>query len=204
MRFLPEALLCVACLLHDFIQFRTLLYEVFRALFNHFGGLGKFLLLLFYLDLRLLNLLVAEFNLQRLELDLLCQGVVFTVVAHVVELFLVAVEAVLSQPYVALLLVNGVFVVLDLTLYLLAACVHALYFILEVFHFKRKFTAHGTLLVNLRKCRLQLEKGFELFLNIHLCLFLCHNIVFILCVCFPFSSFICRKTLFTHRKKRSS
>lgn len=72
--------------LHDFIKFGLLLAECLGAVFNEFFALGEFLFLLLYLNECLTDFLVAELYFKILELYFLGQGVILTIVLHIVEL----------------------------------------------------------------------------------------------------------------------
>ena len=126
--------------------------------------MSQLALLVLNLHVSLLNLLVAKLYLEALELDFLCQRVVLAVVAHLVELLLVALYALLSLCYLALLLSDSLLEVCDVALYVLHTCLQACNLVFKVLHFKRQLAAQCALLVDSRESGLKLVEGLQSFL----------------------------------------
>ena len=133
-----------------------------------FGAVGN-------LCRRFAYLLVAQFNLERLELNLLAQHIVFAVVAHLVDLSLVAFEAGFGGGYLALLLNDGGLQLVDVGLYLVQSCGQTCYLVFQVLYFERQFAAQCSLLVDGREGGLQAIQVLELLLyGEFFWIFLCH------------------------------
>ena len=125
-------------------------------------GVGKLTFLVVNLSQCLAYLLVTQLDFKALELDLLCQGVVFAVVLHVVELTLVALYALLGLLNLALLLCHGVLKLLYLILDFSNADVQTFNLVVQVLNFKGQLATERTLLVDGRQCGLKLIKGLQL------------------------------------------
>ena len=88
-----EDILLFASLLHDFIQFATLVVKVTLTSLQLFLGLLESHLTVLNTLLCFVDFLLTEFYLQSLEFYLLSQGVVLTIVLYVIELLVVAATA---------------------------------------------------------------------------------------------------------------
>ena len=126
--------------------------------------MSQLALLVLNLHVSLLNLLVAKLYFEALELDFLCQRVVLAVVAHLVELLLVALYALLSLCYLALLLSDSLLEVCDVALDVLHTCLQACNLVFKVLHLKRQLAAQCALLVDSRESGLKLVEGLQSFL----------------------------------------
>ena len=127
----------------------------------------------------LADLLVAQLNLQRLELNLLRQRVVLAVVLHIVELFGVAVDARLGLLDVSLLHADSLAEFVYLTLDFLHTGGQTHNFVFQVLNFERQLTAQCFFLIDGRQCRLQLIEGFQALLHRQVSrIFFCHNLSF--------------------------
>ena len=104
---LLEIFLSLAGLLHDGIEFVALRLKVLLTLGERSLCVGEVVLALLHFLVGFADFLVAEFDLQCLELDLLGQRVVLAIVLHLVELSLVAVYAGLVLINLIALLCNG-------------------------------------------------------------------------------------------------
>ena len=132
------------------------------AVVHHVVGVGKLTLLVVNLSQCLAYLLVTQLDFKALELDFLCQGVVFAVVLHVVELTLVALYALLGLLNLALLLCHGVLKLLYLILDFSNADVQTFNLVFQVLNFKGQLATERTFLVDGRQCGLKLIKGLQL------------------------------------------
>ena len=159
--FLLQLILLSAGLLDNLIELALLQVQVTLLLIQHSLGSLQFFLLLSDAALGLADFLVTELNLQRLILNLLRQCVVLTVVAHVVQLLLVAGHDVLGLNNLALLLRDGTFELVNLALDALHASVHTFNLSLEVLYLQGQFTTQSLFLVDGRQGRLQLEEGLQ-------------------------------------------
>ena len=124
------------------------------AVLDDLFGMLKVVALLLNLYLSLANLLVAEFYFKRLILDLLCERIKFTVVLHIVELFLIAVNACLCLDNLATFHLNGCLEVGYFRLNLLDTGVQTGNLIFQVLYFEGQFTAQRTFLVDGRESSL--------------------------------------------------
>ena len=176
MGFLAQSLFLHACLIHDLVQFALLHVEVTLFLLKHGSGAIQLHILLLDAALGLTDLLVAEFDLQRLELNFLRQCVILTVVAYVVQLLLVALHQVLRLDDLATLLRDGAIELVYLGLDTLDTRSQTFNLGLQVFYLQRQLTTQGSLLVNRRQGGLQLEEGLQFLLYRQICrIFLCHK-----------------------------
>ena len=159
-----QFLLLGAGLFHDLVQLAALHFEVGLLLFQQFLSALEIFCALADTLLCIGNLLVAELNLERLELNLLAQHVVLTVVAHFVQLLLVAVNAGLSFNNLTLLLRDGTLELVNLVLDAFNTGGQTFDFCVKVFYLQGQFTAQCLLLVNRREGGLKLEQIFQLLL----------------------------------------
>ena len=161
---------------HDLLEFRLLHIQVTLTLSNHLLISLQLVLLLLNTSVGLTDLLVAEFNLQCLELDFLAQCVILTVVLHLIELTLITSHAGLSLNDLTFLLGDGALELSNLVLDLLNTGGQTFDLIFQVLNLKRQLTSQCTLLVDSRECSLKLIKGLQLLFHSQICrIFLCHN-----------------------------
>ena len=130
-------LLLLAGLQHNLVQLVLLLLKSLLTVGHKVVGACKLAFLVLHLYVCLANLLVAKLYLKALKLNLLSQGVVLAVVAHLVELFLIAFHALLGLLYLALLLHDSLLKVCDIVLDILDTRLQSGYLILKVLHLKR-------------------------------------------------------------------
>ena len=117
---------------------------------------------LLHSHLSLTNLLVAQFNFQLLELNLLGQRVVLAVVLHLVQLHLIALHAGLSLLNLALFHHDSILELSNLVLDFLHTSHQARNLVFQVLHLQGQFAAQCAFLVDARESSLQLIKRFQL------------------------------------------
>ena len=168
--------LLLASLLHNLVKLTTLVLKGSLTVVELLLSTHHIALTLLNLLHSLLDLLLAELNLQFLELNLLCKSIILAVVLYLVKLTVVTLNTCLSLLNVGTALHDSLLIVVDVTLNLVQTNIKTFYLILKVLNLKRKFTTKSTLLVNLRKSKLQLIESFELILYCQICrIFSCHK-----------------------------
>ena len=171
-----QLLLLGTGLFHNLVELALLDIQVLTTVVDNLLILSQFLLLLLYAGSGLLDLLVAELNLQRLILNLLRQRVVLTIVLHIVQLSLVTLHAGLSGLNLALLQGHCLLKFSNIGIDFVHTRSESLDFIFKVLYFQRQFASQCTLLVDSRECGLQLKEGLQTLFNRHVhWVFLCHN-----------------------------
>ena len=163
-------------LLQDVFQLSTLLYQSVLQVSLLLLSLVEVELALAHLSHTLADLLVAKLDFQLLELDLLAQGIILAVVAHGIELRMIALQASLCISNLVLLLINSTVELLDFALDVLNTSGETGDIIFQVLNFERKLTTQLTVLVDARQGYLKLVKSLQLLFNCQICrIFLCHN-----------------------------
>ena len=176
LRLIAQALFLLTSLLQDIIQLRLLLNEILLTFVNSLLSLLQILGTSLHASCCFLYFLFTEFNLKRLILNLLAQGVILTVVLHLVELCLITFNDRLCRLYLAFLLRDSPLEVVHLLLYVLHTGAQSLNLVLQVLHLQRQLTTQRLLLVDLRQCGLQLIEILQLLLYRKVFrIFLCHN-----------------------------
>ena len=172
-----------ASLLHDLVKLVALILQVALAVVDLLVNAFAVSLSVSYALLCLTNLLLTEFYFQCLEINLLSQSVILTVVFNIVKLLLVAINTLLSFFNVLCTLAYSVGEVLYLLVNAVETYAESLYLVLQVFYLKWKFSAQCALLVNLRQGCLQLEESLQLFFHSQILrVFSCHNYLLICCL----------------------
>ena len=159
---LLELLLLLARFLHNLVKLALLLLQSHLAVSNQFLSLLQVGISLLNLDERILDFLLAQLYLKRLELYFLGKGVILAVVLHLVELSLIPVHAGLGSKDVATLLRYGLLELGDFILNLLHAGVQADNLVFQVLHLKRQLTPKSSFLVDCRQCCLKMIEGAQL------------------------------------------
>ena len=146
---------------HNFVELRALQIEVLLTDVERFVAAVQVALLEFDETFGLANLLFQQFDLQALEFDLLREVIVFAVVAHIVELLLVARHHFLGGADVFVLASDVRLDRLDFFFVLLETVGQSFDLVFQILHFERKFAAQGLDLVDFRKFSLQLVEVFN-------------------------------------------
>ena len=157
-----QLLLFLTRLLHDFVELALLVGQCDQTVFLQCNSLLQVVVTLIDANQSLFDFLLAELNLESLELYLLCQRVILAVVLHLVELLLIAVDIRLGLVDLALLHRDSALVVLDFVLDLLNTSVQTGNLVFQVLHFERQLATHGALLIDTRKRCLQLIQRLQL------------------------------------------
>ena len=151
LRTLAQVLFLHTCLIHDLVQLILLLHEGLLTVGDQRLGICQVGCALLYTGVGLTDLLVAELNLQSLKLDLLAQRVVLTVVAHLVELLLIALHTGLSLFDISLALLDSLTEILYFCLDLLLTGEKTGNLVFQVLHLEWQFTPERSLLIDSRK-----------------------------------------------------
>ena len=164
---------------NDFVEFRTFQLEILLAYTQRLIAAVEIALLEFDEAFCFADFLFQQFDFQPLEFDFLRQVIVFAVVAHVVELLLIARHHFLRCGNVLVFVSDVRFDCVDLLFVLLQTVGQSLDLVFQILHFERKFAAQSLDFVNLGKFGLQLVEVFQLLFHrqvSRIFFFACHMI----------------------------